>query len=364
MERYPRLVINFKKLKENLTTLSNTVHGKGATLSIVTKVLCADPKVAEFLIQSRLVDYLSDSRIQNLKTYWGLGLPTMLLRLPQKCEIAETVSYADISCNSEIETIRLLDAEAERQKRIHGILLMIDLGDLREGILFKDEEKILKTAGEIIGLKNIKLEGVGSNLGCYGGVLSTNENLSVLVNIKRKIEEHYRISLTIVSGGNTGTYYLIGKGQLPEGMNNFRLGESFVLGNDTSNASQIPGTCNDAITLEAQIIEIQTKPSVPIGEIGLDAFGDKPVFTDRGIMKRAICAVGKQDIDTTIIFPIDQNIQVMGSSSDHLILDITKTGGTYNLGDTVAFTMNYGALLRAFTSSYVSRHYIPLEPAC
>jgi len=355
---YPRLLIDLEKLNQNLETLSLAVHGVGCSLAIVTKVFCADEKIVDLLLKSSAVDFLADSRIDNIKSYAGKGKPTMLLRLPQQSEIAETVRYVDISLNSELQTIQLLDKEAQRQQKSHKVVLMIDVGDLREGIFFKEEKAILDTAGEILKLKNIELYGIGANLSCYGAIIPTKENLSILTAYMQKIEEQFKIKCTIVSGGNTSSFYLIEKGELPKGINNLRLGESFVLGNDTSNSTPIKGTHADAITLEAQIIELQTKPSFPIGEAGVDAFGEKPVFEDRGMMQRAILAIGRQDTDTSNIIPIDPALEIMGSSSDHLIINTTNTQGRYKLGDIVSFRLNYGAVLRSFTSAYVGRSYI------
>jgi predicted amino acid racemase len=180
----------------------------------------------------------------------------------------------------------------------------------------------------------------------------------VLAGFAERIEARYQVKLAIVSGGNSSTYYLIEKGQLPEGINNLRLGESFILGNDTAYLSRIKGTHNDAVTLEAQIIELQTKPAMPMGETGVDAFGKRPVYQDQGVMKRGILGIGKQDIDPGGITALDPCIDVLGASSDHLILDITKSERACKVGDILRFTMNYSAFLQAFTSPYVSRRYI------
>jgi predicted amino acid racemase len=352
---YPRLVINIDTLNGNLRTLSGAVHGAGCSLMIVTKSFGACPRIIDFLLQSPEVDYLADSRIQNLKTYSRRGKKTVLLRLPQRCEIEETVRYADISFNSEIETVRLLNAAAALQKKTHAVVLMVDLGDLREGIFFTNEEELLKTAGEIQKMPCIRLAGLAANLTCYGAIIPTRENLSVLCALAEAVEARCGIKLDMVSGGNSSSYYLIENGGLPARINNLRLGEAFVLGVEAAYRKRIPATCHDAITLEAQIIELKEKPSVPIGESGFDAFGGRPVFHDRGIRRRAIAALGRQDTDPDGLFPLDTGIRVLGASSDHLILDVSDSRQPYKTGDTVPFTLNYGALLRAFTSAYVCR---------
>ncbi|AEF86084.1 alanine racemase, N- domain protein [Treponema primitia ZAS-2] len=355
---YPLLSINIGKLRQNLETLSASVKGSGCSLMIVTKSFCADPEITEMLLSHSAVDYLADSRIKNIKTYAGSGKKTVLLRLPQKCEIPDVIRCTDVSMNSEIETLGLLNDEAARQGKIHQALLMIDLGDLREGLFYKEEEKILRTVDEISRMKHLELLGLGTNLTCYGAIIPKMDNLSILVSWADRIHEHFGIKPAIVSGGNSSSYYLIEKGEIPQGINNLRLGESFVLGTETAYGSRIENTYSDGVKLEAQIIEVQTKPSLPEGESGKDAFGKCPVFKDLGLIKRAILAVGKQDVDTENMFPEDLSIAILGASSDHLILDISASEKHYQVGDVVAFTLKYSALLRAFSSGYVQRRYI------
>ena len=205
-------------------------------------------------------------------------------------------------------------------------------------------------------LENIELHGIGVNLTCYGAIIPKNDNLSLLTDIAAKIEAKFDIKLYMVSGGNSSSIYLVGKGELPAGINNLRLGESFLLGNDTAYGDKLPGTTSDALVLEAQIVELKEKPSLPIGEVGKDAFGQVPVYEDRGIIKRAIIAVGKQDVDIDSMEPIDERIEVLGGSSDHIILDVTKAD--YKVGDVVRFTLGYGGMLKTATSAYVERGYV------
>lgn len=353
---YPRLVIDLKKVKNNLDRITEMVKGSGSSLMIVTKGYSADMEIFKILDGSD-IDYLADSRIQNLKKYEGAKKERVLLRLPMNSETDEVVKYADISLNSELKTIKNLNESAKRQNKIHKILLMIDLGDLREGIFFKNEDEIYHTVEEILNLKNIELFGLGVNLTCYGAVIPKRDNLSILVEIARKIEKKFDIKLQMISGGNSSSIYLIGRKELPEGINNLRVGEAFLLGGETAYSQKLEGFYDDAFTLEAEIVELKEKQSVPIGETGVDAFGNKPVYEDRGIIKRAIIAVGRQDVDPDALHPTDSKIDILGASSDHLILDISKSDMKYKVGDIVNFKLSYSSLLRATTSGYVDRVY-------
>lgn len=360
---YPRLVINLKKLESNLDAVAKITKEQGnCTMMIVTKGLCAEAEMAKMVAEHKAVDFMADSRVKNIKSYADIarknGKKTVLLRIPMHDEVADVVKYVDLSFNSELSTIRLLNEEAKKQDVVHNILLMIDLGDLREGIFYQNEDVIFQTVEEILAMENINLYGIGVNLTCYGAIIPKKDNLSNLTALAIKIEEKFGIKLEMVSGGNSSSIYLVGKGELPEGINNLRLGESFLLGNDTAYGDKLEGTVGDALVLEAQIVELKEKPSLPIGEVGVDAFGQKPYYEDRGIIKRAIIAVGKQDTDIDSMEPIDEKIDILGGSSDHIILDVTKSDKEYKVGDVVAFTLGYGGMLKTATSAYVEKAYV------
>ncbi|TDP46834.1 alanine racemase, partial [Aminicella lysinilytica] len=263
-----------------------------------------------------------------------------------------------VPAHSEISTLRLLDSAAAKAGIVHNVVLMIDLGDLREGIFFKNEDLIWEAVEAVLGMKNLNLYGIAVNLTCYGAIIPKKDNLSQLVEIARKIEAKYDIKLNMVSGGNSSSIYLIDKGEMPSGINNLRLGESFLLGNDTAYETDLPGTVGDTVVLQAQIVELKEKPSLPIGEVGVDAFGQKPYYEDRGIMKRAIIAVGKQDTDLDSMTPRDPQMEIMGGSSDHTILDVTHCDKNYKVGDVVEFELGYGGMLKTATSPYVEKEYV------
>ncbi len=357
---YPQLKIDLAKINQNLDTVVSIAKQGGCSLMIVTKSFCADERIVGEILKNDYVQYLADSRVKNLANYADkahmVGKETVLLRLPQLCEIEDVVRYADISQNSEIETIRALDEEAARQNKKHKVILMIDMGDLREGMFYQNEPAILEAAGEILKMDHVVLEGIGVNLSCYGAIIPKPENLGGLCAIAEKIEKKYSMRLNIVSGGNSSSVYLTQKGELPRRINNLRLGESFILGNETAYSQRIEGTHNDAVVLQAQIIELKNKPSLPIGEVGVDAFGQVPSYEDRGWIDRAIFAVGKQDINPDGLTPLNTKADILGASSDHLIMDVSKEN--YRLGDVVEFSMDYGALLKAFTSAYIGREYV------
>ncbi len=349
---YPKIIINKKKFKHNLKYLLDISHNRGISVMGVSKVFCADQNLIDILNEEN-VDYIADSRIVNLASI-VTDKPKVLLRLPSVSFAEEVIINSDISLNSELLTIKELNRYSKKHNLIHGIILMIDLGDLREGLFYdKDIFDIIK---DILSLKNISLKGIGTNLTCYGGVIPTAEILTKLVEYKTRIETMFDISLGIISGGNSSSIELLLDDKIPFGINNLRLGESIVLGRETAYGSFINNTYSDVFTLEAEIIELKDKPSIPIGQLGMNAFGKVPKFKDKGNILRAILSVGKQDVDHNEIIPFD-NIDILGSSSDHIIVDVSNSVNLYKVGDIIKFKLTYASILSLMTSKYVSKHY-------
>ncbi len=349
MDTYPMIEIDLEKIKHNTEVLVDIARQNHIDIAGVTKVFCALPEIAQAIVEGG-VSMLADSRLENIKKLNGIAIPKLLLRLPMTSQVNDVVHYTDISLNSEISTIEALGKAAVRLNKTHDIILMIDLGDLREGILREDVFNIVE---RILKVEGIRLVGIGTNLTCYGGIIPKKDNLGLLTEIAEEVESAFNISLNIISGGNSSSLYLLEQKNIPNRINHLRLGEAIVLGRETAFGNRILKTYDDAFVLKAEIIELKEKPSIPTGEIGMDAFGNKPVFEDKGVRKRAILAIGRQDVSIDNIHPKDEEAVVLGGSSDHLIVDVTDCSRNYAVGDQIDFKLEYGALLQLMTSDYV-----------
>lgn len=357
MTRYPILEVNLDKLYGNINTILSLCNSYSIDVAGVIKGFNAIPSIIDLMVKAGCKQ-IASSRMNQLKQCHSIGIekPLMLIRIPMACEIEDVITYCDISLNSEKETIEQLNSVATRMDKIHKIILMYDLGDLREGIF--DESYFIKLATYIEHeLDHIELLGIGTNLSCYGSVIPTEENMNTLIAVAEEVESSIGRSLEIISGGATTSLPLLHAGQMPERINHLRLGEGMTCSQDLSYYldTYIDGLVDDCFIIKAQIIEINDKPTHPIGELGIDAFGNKPIYVDRGIRKRAILAIGNQDLGNIHkLIPFDRCIEILGGSSDHTIIDIQDSETSYSLGDIVPFKVFYQAMLFATQSPYVN----------
>lgn len=351
---YPLIEADLDRLRGNARFLRDACRGAGIHMSVVTKVVCARRQIVEALLP--YADSLADSRLLNLAAL-PEGRERLLLRLADPNQAEEVVRLSNVSLQSEQVTIEALGRAAQKLRRRHRIILMVDLGDLREGLMADDRAQILRAARAAAGQAWLELAGVGTNLTCFGGILPDGDNLGRLLDIAGWLRAELKLPLPLVSGGNSSSLGLLLRGEVPRGINHLRLGESLMLGRDTATGEAVPGLRQDAFTLKAVLGEVQDKPSKPIGRCGPNAFGEHVSFPDLGPMRRGIALVGRQDTDAEGLRPRDPDIRVLGASSDHLILDLTRASG-YGPGSVVEFDLTYGALLKAYTSPYVDKAFV------
>lgn len=352
----PRVEIDLKKIRHNALSLKKRYGEKGIDITGVLKGVGASLEIANVFIESGITS-LADSNIANIKRMKEAGLKAefMLIRTPAPGDAEPVVRYADISLNSELDVIRALSSEAVKQNKVHSIIIMVEMGDLREGVLIEDVPAFIE---EAIKLPGIRIAGIGTNFACFGGILPTDQKMREFSDLAKGMEAKFSLPFTYVSGGNSANYQWMINTKDPGAVNHIRLGESILLGRETAGGMAIPGLYQDAFTLVAEVIESKRKPSVPFGERGTNAFGENVSFQDRGIIRRAIVALGRQDVLVSGLTPLIP-VEILGSSSDHIILDAKQL--KLKPGDEVRFAMNYGALLSVMTSIYVHKTYFPTE---
>ena len=346
-----------KKLEENYAFLDKIFKSRNIHWGVVSKLLCGNTIYLKEIIALGVRE-IHDSRISNLKKIKTLDpdIQTVYIKPPAKRSIEKIVRYADISFNTEIYTIQLLSDEAVKQKKIHKIIIMIEMGDLREGVL---GEELIAFYGTILKMPNIEISGIGTNLNCLSGVMPTQDKLIQLSLYKQLIEAKFNISIPFVSGGTSVAIPLILKNANPLAVNHFRIGEALFFGKDLFTGDTIEGMHNDVFKLYAEIIEITEKPNTPTGELGENVAGNSFSMNDvddLGMTSlRAILDIGLLDMQPQYIESDDADITIVDASSDMLVIDISKSKKSYHIGDLVAFKIKYMGALYLLNSEYIDK---------
>ncbi|KLU61951.1 alanine racemase [Peptococcaceae bacterium CEB3] len=351
----PEIVIDLEKITNNVRNVRALTDPLGLEVVGVTKGVLGDLRIAGAFLAGGITTF-GDSRWENLQRLRQAfpDVSLMLLRIPGLSQIESVIQWSDISLNSDMEVLRALSEEALRLSKRHKVILMVDLGDLREGVWPRDLAEFTKKASTLPG---IRIVGLGVNFACYGGLIPTVEKLNTLVELAGVMEEILGYSLTVISGGNSANLGLVLNRTIPRRINELRLGEAILLGTESIKRQLLPGAVADAFVLRAEIIECYEKPTLPQGEIGQDAFGEVPEFSDEGWRQRGILALGRQDVPVEGLILRDRRLKIFGASSDHLIVDLTQAP-EFAVGSIVEFNLRYPGLLGAMTSPYVRKKYI------
>lgn len=353
------LTLNRESLKHNYNFLDELFKERGISWGIVTKLLCGNKKYLQEVLNLGMKE-IHDSRISNLKAVKSLDptVQTVYIKPPAKRSIKSIVKYADVSFNSEFDTILMLSEEAGNQGKKHKVVIMIEMGDLREGVLGED---LMDFYAEIIKMPHIEISGIGTNLNCLNGVMPTQDKLIQLSLYKQLIEAKFNIKIPWVSGGTSVVLPLLLKNMRPMAVNHFRLGEALFFGNDLFTNENIEEMKHDVFKLYAEIIELTEKPTVPTGYLSTNVDGKMFEIEDQDFgatSYRAIVDIGLLDIQTEYLAPEDKDIEIIEASSDMLVLDFGATNRDLKVGDLLKFNLKYMGALRLLNSNYISKEVI------
>ena len=355
----PRLLVNLSNIRRNAEAICRLCSRRGISVAGVVKGACGTLPVARAVLEGGCAQ-LASSRLSQLEGIRA-ALPqakTLLIRMPAPQEAQRVVRACDLSLNTEESTLRTLSAAAREAGVTHGVILMYELGDLREGVASREALVTLaKTAEELPGLH---LAGIGGTLNDIYGVSPSRENMQELVNAFHAVEAALGRKLDILSGGSTTSLPMLLQGQLPAEINHLRIGEAILTGRDLPDlwGCQVPGCGCDTLVLEASVIECNRKPTRPWGLRSQNGFGEQPPLPpDRGIRQRAILNVGRCDVGEVSQLICPEGVSVIGASSDHLVVDVQELP-SLQVGDALAFRLFYQGMLFAFHSPDVEKVYL------
>jgi len=352
----PRIDVDLGRIGQNAQELVRRAAARGVSVTAITKAMRGLPALGRVFLDAGAVA-LGDSRVEHVERLRadGIGAPIVLIRSAMASEVERVVAASGTSCATEVEIIALLSNAAARAARRHGVILMVELGDLREGIMPAD---LADTIARCLALPSIEVRGIGTNLACRNGVVPDDRNLGELSDLATSIEAEFGITLDVVSGGNSSSLEWLRTTESVGRIDNLRLGEAILLGRDPLHRTPIPGLHQDTTTVVAEVIESKHKPRRAWGEranstfappadaMATDATAADAMAADEDHGWHSLLALGHQDTD-----PLDltapAGLRITGASSDHLVISSERR---LELGSEVAFRPGYSALVRAMSS--------------
>lgn len=344
------------KLQHNFKFLSKLFLSKNIDWGVVTKLLCGNKLFLNELISLGIKE-MHDTRISNIKTIKSLdpSIQTVYIKPPAKRSIPNVIKFVDVSFNTEYFTIKMLSDEAVKQGKIHKVIIMIEMGDLREGVM---GDNLINFYSQVFGLPNIEIIGIGTNLNCLNGIMPNQDKLIQLCLYKQLIEAKFNVKIPWISGGTSVTLSLMINNQIPKEVNHFRIGEALFFANDLFTGEIFKGMQPDVFKLYAEVIELYEKPIVPTGDQIENVVGVIPKFNKKDYGKttyRAIIDVGLLDINPSYLAPDDENINIVEASSDMLVMDLGENKKGYKTGDLISFKLRYMGALGLLNSNYIEK---------
>jgi predicted amino acid racemase len=280
----------------------------------------------------------------------------MMLQLPDLDQVAVIKDTSDIWLVSDPAHARMIATVAKQQRQIQELILMVDVGNHREGVI---PELTVATAAAIMENEGVSLIGLGTTVGCYCGYKAGLADMEYLVDIAIEAEAQLGCRFDTLSvGSGSMLLELAEQGEMPDRINQLRIGAAVLVGEEPPTRRAIPGLFQDAFIFQGKVLETSLKPSTPEGSIGTDAFGNKIVFEHQGLRRLCILNFGLLDVDSYDLTPLTEGLRIIAAASNYTICDTTDCDLQPAIGDTVEFRMAYSSMARAMVSRDVKQVFI------
>lgn len=362
------LLIHTDKIKQNIRKLSDYFESKGIEWSLITKVFSGDEEFLKHVLDEKTISKINsvgDSRLTSLKNLRSVNpdMKTIYIKPPAAVYADAVVDYADISLNTSYPTIQALNEAARKRDIVHKVIIMIELGELREGVNRAD---LIDFYQKIFSMKHIEVIGIGSNLGCMYGIEPSYDKLLQLYLYRELITAKFNRDLPLLSGGTSITLPMLENNMIPKAINHFRVGEAAFFGVSPLANEQFLDLNTNTFEFKANIIELEEKKLVPEGVIS-DANIGHTIETDTNSAgeqsNKAILDFGMLDVNKEDVTPLDDGVDFVGITSDMTVVDIgtnkdEKGNDRFKVGDTISFRVNYMAVARLLNSKFIDKIFV------
>jgi predicted amino acid racemase len=352
---YPLLAVDVDIIAGNTRFIAESLIVSGIELVGVTKVVDGEPAIGQAMLEAGAAG-LADSRLPSLMRLAAHALaPLTLIRPPQPEEVETAAQLADRVMVNDATIARALGEHAPGYPI--ELLLTVDLGDRREGVL---PENAVVVARRLADLPGTQLAGIAVNFACLSGLQPSQELFRQAEMVLAEVADSCAAEPVLSLGGTCVLPHL--KGYRPRFRTEARAGAGPVLGIDLVSNAPLEGLEPTPPVLDVAVLESYRKPPPPAGPHGADCFGHQPEtdFPD-GAAIYTMIALGRRDSAPSCLCPLDPGVRVVGMTSDVAVL---LTERIYTPGETVRFALDYEGLVRAMTSPFVSRRFVKRGTYC
>ncbi len=357
---YPLINIDTDKITANAKKIIRLCARRNISAYPVLKSMCGFLPAASAAIKAG-PEGIFDSCARNLadasSASCSTGFKRGLIKLMSESELLSSLDYLSEIDFFFVSDICHLKALAKYKPGASAVL-MVDSGDLREGIPQHDLNNFLSSA---LKIKKINIYGAATNHACFSGIVPTAVIIDKFIESIEAAEKKFGIEFEMISGGNSSLLNLIEDNKTNGRVNNVRVGEAVFLGSDVLTKRPVGYLEQNAFTVTAEIVECREKESILEGVRTQNAFNEVIDFAKRNIRpgaktKRAILNLGRKHFFVNGIKPLESGVYVVGASSDYLIADIGECGRRLKCGDTLEFSLDYAALMSAMRGAgkYIS----------
>lgn len=331
-----QLKIDLSKIQYNAHILRDMCRRSYVHFTPVVKGVGGDDRIIQSLAEIGITHF-ADARIDNIRESDNGQYSYTMIRTGNQQELENIVNHTDISIQTELETIQQVNHIAQSLNKTHDILLMVDWKDEREGI---QTYEVVEYINKVVNMPNVKIKGLAFNFMCFHSDAPTSEDIQLINEFVAHVEGQTGLNMQIVSGGNSSVLPEMAKGHLGK-INELRIGETLFRGVNTTTDTAIPALYQDAIILEAEIVEI--KPRMR--------------HQSHHDYLQAILDIGNLDTKIPEILPLHHDVDVLGATSDHVMVDLYNHDN-YQVGDTIQYSLGYSAMAQSMYMPNIKKTYV------
>lgn len=354
--------IEASRIRNNIRKLSSFLSKHDIEWSLIVKILGGHKETLAAILDQETISgihSIGDSRISSLKTIKSINpdIITMYIKPPAVNQVENVVKYADVSLNTSLITIDALNKAASEVGKIHKIIIMIEMGELREGVL---RENVINFYNSVFDMSNIEVIGIGTNLGCMYGIQPTYDKLIQLTMLREIIEVKFGRKIELVSAGSSITLPLVSDRYFPKGRSHLRIGEAAFMGTSPFDNKRFKDLSTEAFEFRSYIIELKQKYLSPDGQISDSAIGhvNDDLLSKNEKAYKAVMDFGLIDVDVKNLKPIRPNTIFVGTSSDMTVFSLGENKEALKVGDSLHFKPDYTGVARIMTSKFVTKNVV------